>query len=227
MSMTRGSFLAAPVLALVAQACVPKQTYEMHVSELNETIAQRDAEISNLRGVKGENDRLRAENELLKVHRDAYDQLSHDIREALDGLKGEGIVQNKETGAWTMESDLLFRSGSWDVSAEGRRVLKKFADACKNKEVKLRIVGHTDVDPIKLTKKEIPSETNLELGFRRSLAVMEALLKNGVKESRMFIESKGMNEPIVRPETTPAAKKKNRRVEIYVFNTTPAETGSK
>jgi len=104
-----------PLLLLGAVACVPRQTYETHVSELNETVAQRDKEIAELRGYKHKYDQIRAENELLQVHKEAYDALSKDIKEALDALKEDGIEFDKNKNAWVMGTDFLFKSGSWDI----------------------------------------------------------------------------------------------------------------
>lgn len=223
MSLTAklGLGLSLSLLLAGAQACVPRQTYDTHVSELNETIAQRDAQIADLKGVKAENDKLRAENELLKIHKDAYDELSKDIREALEGLKKEGEFEKLPSGGWSMNTDFLFRSGSWEVSPEGQKALKKFVAAFKGKDVKFRIVGHTDIDPIRATKDKIKSEMNLELGMYRAFKVVEIMHKEGVKESNMWVESHGMSDPILKPEASAAAKKKNRRVEIFVLGATP------
>jgi flagellar motor protein MotB len=230
MSLSKFSWgLSVCLLLPATQACVSKQTYETHVSELNETVAQRENEIAQLREFKAKYEHLKSENELLRVHREAYEELSKDIKEALESLKDDGIERNPTNGAWVLGTDFLFRSGSWEISAEGQRALKKFVAAFKGKDVRFRIVGHTDVDPIQQTKDKIKSGMNLELGMYRAFKVAEMMHREGVKELNMWTESKGMAEPISKPETSAAAKKKNRRVEIFVLSNAsmPPSSGSK
>lgn len=215
-----------PLALLACVACVPRQTYETHVSELNETVAQRDKEIAELRDYKFKYEQIKAENELLHVHKEAYDALSKDIKEALEALKEDGIEFDKNKNAWVMGTDFLFKSGSWEISTEGQKAIKKFVAAWKGKDVKFRVVGHTDTDPIVHVADKIKSKMNLELGMFRAFKVAEILNKEGVKEANMWVESKGMNEPVMTPATSAAAKKKNRRVEIYVLSGSPMPPAS-
>ncbi len=57
----------------------------------------------------------------------------------------------------------------------------------------------------------------VELGMHRALKVMEVLLNEGVAENLIAIESRGSSEPLAAENGTASAKKKNRRVEIYVL----------
>lgn len=221
MSMSKlGLALSGSLLLAAVQACVPRQTYETHVSELNETVAQREKEIAELREYKFKYEQIKAENELLSVQRSAYDELSKDIREALESLKDQGIERDKDTGAWVMGTDFLFKSGGFEISTEGQKALRSFVAAWKGKDVRFRIVGHTDVDPIVQVANKVKSKTNLELAFMRAMEVVYLMVKEGVKETKLWAESKGMSEPKATPPTSAAAKKKNRRVEIYVLSGT-------
>jgi flagellar motor protein MotB len=119
-----------------------------------------------------------------------------------------------------MGTDLLFDSGSDKVSTKGRDILKKFADAHKDRSINFRIVGHTDRAPISRaqTKQLLATDTNLELSALRAIAVMGALKEFGIPESS-FAEcvGKGNREPAVANDRSAQNMKKNRRVEIYIL----------
>lgn len=215
MSFKSALFGLIPVLVFT-QGCVSQQTYETHVAELNEQLAQREGQIRELAPLKAECEKLRSENDLLRSYKPAFDDLSKEIKDVLASLTQEGMTR-LPNGAWSVETDLLFRSGSTDVTPEGQRILHKFAQAFKGKDVRFRIVGHTDADPIVQSADKVKSRTNLELGIQRALKVMEVLVKDGFKETMIAsVESKGFNEPIEKVNSA-GAKKKNRRVEIYVL----------
>jgi flagellar motor protein MotB len=127
---------------------------------------------------------------------------------------------NPRTGAWEMGTDLLFESGSAKVSAQGKEILKKFADAHKAGGYSFRIVGHTDNARIAKPKtmQLLDTDTNVELSTLRAIAVMGELKSCGLSESS-FAEcvGKGNREPCAPNDKSPSNMKKNRRVEIYVL----------
>lgn len=208
-----GSLLAVTGLIGLA-GCVSQRAHDQHMAELNEQLAQREQELRELRPLKAEVERLRSEVEIHRNQKDIYAELSKDIRDILDGLRADGMVR-APNGAWVVSADLLFPSGSTEIAPEGAKILERFAGAWKGKQVRLRIVGHTDSDPIVHTRERYPTGTNLELGMYRALKVMERLNQFGIPERSMRIESLGASEP-VDPAPTREAKKKNRRVEIFV-----------
>jgi len=188
--------------------------------------------------LKAYNDQLESENAKLRKYKemaermkdemvvsDAESKLIEDLRvallQALGGMKiDSGDVQyDPKTGKWTMAGDLLFDSGSFKITPKGDEVLKKFAETYRTKTVTLRIVGHTDRDPIAKagTKQSLHFDHNVELGALRSCSVFMTLSKHGVVQSRMFVESWGNNNPVASNDTRPENKKKNRRVEIFIL----------
>ncbi len=197
------------------------------------TVDRREAD-----ALKAYNEQLEREASDLRKYKQAYetmkDQLAvseteskllEDLRlgllEALKGTKIEtGDVQyDPAKGKWTLAGDLLFDSGRFKITPKGEEVLKKFAEMHRAKGVTLRIVGHTDRDPIKKadTLQSLHFDHNVELGALRACSVFMTLSKHGVAQSRMFTESWGNNNPIVANDNQAEHKKKNRRVEIYVL----------
>lgn len=73
--------------------------------------------------------------------------------------------------------------------------------------VNAKFVGHTS--------NEGGAAYNLELSEKRAEAICDYLIKNGIKQSRLSFEGKGMKDPIF-PNTSEENKKKNRRVEIFL-----------
>lgn len=123
-------------------------------------------------------------------------------------------------GGWEIEGDLLFEPGRADIRKQGAETLKSMAAKFQEKGAYLRIVGHTDSDPIKVHVRENPTRMNLELGARRAVAVANELKKAGIEETRMHAVSMGESSPIA-PNDSKENKKKNRRVEIFVSKAPP------
>jgi len=160
---------------------------------------------------------------LAKTTDELYGQLARQLQTALESLRNgdtSGMKFNSKTGAWEMGTDLLFESGSAKISAQGQAILKKFADAHKDRSFNFRIVGHTDCAKIakKGTKDLLDTDTNMELSALRAISVMGELKNNGIPESS-FADciGKGNKEPCAPNDRSPANMKKNRRVEIYVL----------
>lgn len=102
---------------------------------------------------------------------------------------------------------ILFDSNSDRIKSESSGTLKEIADILKEMpDIKVLIVGHTDSDG--------DNTANLELSKKRALAVKKVLVESyGVPESNLSTDGKGESEPS-EPNTTPAGKANNRRVEF-------------
>lgn len=113
---------------------------------------------------------------------------------------------------------LNFRSGSAELSDQGKAVLDQIAAKLKAKPGFIMVVdGHTDTDPISKSK----NASNWELSGKRAAAVVDHLVKAGVCDGqqamlRGFGEFRGIS-----PD-----KAKNRRVEIYAFDAPGLAGGS-
>jgi type VI secretion system protein ImpK len=71
-------------------------------------------------------------------------------------------------------------------------------------------VGHTDDQPI----KSFRYQDNFELSRERAVSVV-ALLQRGIdNRARLNVDGAGSSEPRYRPESDPANRSRNRRVEI-------------
>jgi chemotaxis protein MotB len=77
----------------------------------------------------------------------------------------------------------------------------------------LVVKGYTDDAPVGAALKKRGVTSNLELSQKRADAVMQFLTAHGVKPDLLSAKGYGEADPIA-PNTTPAGRAENRRVEI-------------
>jgi chemotaxis protein MotB len=114
----------------------------------------------------------------------------------------------------TMNSDVTFSAGSRTLTSRGMQILDSVAMELQNEfgGHAIRVIGHTDSDPI----KKSPYTDNWELGAERALVVIRYLsTKHGVEASRLIAASRGSAAPVADNQSK-AGKSRNRRVEIVV-----------
>ncbi len=122
-----------------------------------------------------------------------------------------------------ISSDILFSSGSYKLSAEGKNQLRLIANVIKGLENKIpsdvdwiiRVDGHTD------KKQVVPGtkayKNNMELSLLRANAVAEELAKDGVSKRRLVPSGFGDLHPVVLG-TDSESLQKNRRIELQLTN---------
>lgn len=106
------------------------------------------------------------------------------------------------------EEDLRFASGFAVLPGGEMPSLDRIASLLKDYPgLTALIEGHTD--------NAGPEEINLELSKARADAVMRALTERGVAAERLTAQGAGEARPIA-PNSTPAGRAQNRRVEVVV-----------
>jgi len=142
--------------------------------------------------------------------------------------KNPGLLSyDPDRGMLRFSSDLTFDSGSAVVRAEAAETLRALAGILNSAEAApydVRIVGHTDSQPISAnTAKRHP--TNMHLSVHRAIAVREELRKLGVSAARMEAAGWGEFRPAV-PNAPDGNTPRNRRVEVFLVRGAAASAGA-
>ena len=115
---------------------------------------------------------------------------------------------------YTVNSDLLFSPGGWEMRAEGKELIAKFASKlAPTQQNKLLVNGYTDDAPIGPELKKKGVTTNEALSQKRAETVMEYLISQGVKADLVSAHGYGDANPVA-PNTTAKGRAQNRRVEL-------------
>jgi chemotaxis protein MotB len=121
---------------------------------------------------------------------------------------------------YTVNSDLLFRSGSWEMSPQGQEVIAKLAPRLAPfQQSKIVVNGYTDNAPVGRALQRQGVTSNEVLSQKRAEAVMQYLISQGVKPE--FISARGVGEadPIA-SNATAQGRAQNRRVEVTLAGQT-------
>ena len=139
------------------------------------------------------------------------------LKGALGNLNDQDIEINVEKGVVfvSIADKLLFRSGSYSVSEEAKRILGKVATVVNAKpDFEFMVEGHTDNVPYK-TNAEI--KDNWDLSVKRATAIVRILQSEfKVDPKRMTAAGRSYYAPIVENNSA-ANRARNRRTRIVVL----------
>ena len=201
-----------------------KNELNNRIAELTEKLAQAEElakkqdveyiEMSN-RLNKALADKIAELNTMAQYQSEFYKQ----VKNAL----GDRTVIQQDGDRFIVSSDILFPSGSYKVSKDGKSQLKLLANVIKDFEEKIptdidwiiRVDGHTD-------NKAVVAGTpgyrnNMQLSLLRATAVIDELVKNGVSKRRLIPTGFGDMHPISLGNDK-ASLQQNRRIELQLTN---------
>ena len=193
------------------KARLQERTEEL--SKIREELEAKKKETATLTGRKDELAKL--VEELKKADEEQKKQRT-ELQQIIKDITGVSVSAGPEGNIIMIQDDILFDLGSIELSEKARKTLdtvvvvylKKYPDQ------KIRIDGHTDGVPIKVS----PFDDNWHLAAMRSHAVMKYLTSKGIAGDRMYISGWGPNRPLVPPVRPQAPTPKNRRVEILLIS---------
>ena len=110
----------------------------------------------------------------------------------------------------TLVGDNLFASGSTTVNPDYYDTLQKIARAINQVPGRVLVEGHTDDQPI----RSVRIGDNFALSRERAMSVMRILQQTLENDARVQATGAGSTKPRYRPESDPANRARNRRVEI-------------
>ncbi len=182
-----------------AEAAASQAEYITMSNQLNKALADKVAEL----------------NEMSKYQSAFYKA----IKEAL----GNRTIMRPDGDRFIISSDILFPSGKYTLSSDGKKQLSAIAGAIKDFESKIdpsvkwiiRVDGHTDNKPVVPGTKGYTN--NLQLSMLRASAVVDELAKNGVSRRRLVPSGFGDLHPIELGKDANTLQK-NRRIELQLTN---------
>jgi chemotaxis protein MotB len=147
-----------------------------------------------------------------------YQQLSQSMSAEVGAQKMQ-ITRLQDAVKVSVNSELLFPSGGWQMSPEAQQTIAKMAAILAPQQTtKINVNGYTDNTPIgpELMRQGVTS--NLILSRRRAENVMQYMISQGVNPSLVAAQGFGDASPVASNETA-QGRAQNRRVELTLANT--------
>jgi chemotaxis protein MotB len=117
---------------------------------------------------------------------------------------------------YTVNSDLLFPSGGYELTEAGKETIAKVAQIlAPQQQERLVVNGYTDNAPVGPSLQQKGITSNQMLSELRANAVMNYMISQGVKPEFLSTQGWGENDPIATNSTT-QGRSQNRRVEITI-----------
>ncbi|MBV5308620.1 flagellar motor protein MotD [Chromatium okenii] len=142
-------------------------------------------------------------------------EMSQEIESSLGGLINDDKIQVTRKAYWleiTINSSLLFSSGSATLEAAAKPALESVAAILAKRDARIHVEGHTDNLPIK--NPIYPS--NWELSSGRAATVVNLFAQNGVNPERMVAIGYAEFQPVTNNDSE-NGRAQNRRVSIIVL----------
>lgn len=147
---------------------------------------------------------------------EAVKQLRQKVMDALVGFNNKGLTIQEKNGKVyvSLDEQLLFKTGKWEVDPKGQQAISNLAEVLgQNSDINILVEGHTDNIPMRGTGEV---KDNWDLSVMRATAVTRILLKNkAVEPKRITSAGRGEFFPIDEANTS-QARQKNRRTEIIL-----------
>lgn len=155
---------------------------------------------------KSDYDKLQAQNQ----------QLERQVSSLTSQVSADRAQIARLVGAirYTVNSDLLFPSGGYQMSQQGQQIISGFAKRlAPTQQTKLVVNGYTDNAPIGPALQREGITSNQVLSQKRADNVMAFLISQGVRPELVTAVGHGEASPVA-SNSTPAGRAQNRRVEL-------------
>ena len=185
-----------------------KSTLELEEKERKLLDSQNELELRSLRV---------AELEAIINRKDSMvTALKQKISKALIGLEGDGLTIEQRNGKVyiSLEEDLLFASGKYEINQTGTQALDKLSDALSyQKDLEILVEGHTDSIP--LSGRGLVKD-NWDLSVMRATSVVKRLTSNTNLDPTQLIAA-GRSEFVpISSNLTSEGRGENRRIEMIL-----------
>jgi outer membrane protein OmpA-like peptidoglycan-associated protein len=151
---------------------------------------------------------LEAEQKAAAEERARLDDLEKKLKDARDTIAKIAAVKDDDRGmVITLQGEVLFSTGKWDLKAGAMAKLDQIAEALMGKEQPMVVYGHTD--------NVGTHDMNMDLSQKRANAVRDYLVSRGIPQDLISAQGKGPDVPIS-DNGSIEGRATNRRVEIVV-----------
>jgi chemotaxis protein MotB len=150
------------------------------------------------------------------VWKSDYDQLQTQNQQLQAQLatSRQQVTRLQEAIKYTVNSDLLFAPGSWQMRPQGQKIIADFAKKlAPSQQNRLMVSGYTDNAPIGPALRQQGVTSNLELSQKRAEAVMDYVISQGVRPELVSARGFGDASPVATNDTA-QGRTQNRRVEL-------------
>jgi chemotaxis protein MotB len=162
---------------------------------------------------RSEYDKVTAENQQLQTQNQQLQTQNQQLQQQVSTDQAH-IDRLRHAVKYTVNSDLLFPSGGWQLSDAGKEVIAGVAKILAPQlEEKLLVTGYTDDKPIGAGLMAQGITSNEILSQKRADNVMQFMISQGVKQDLITARGVGEADPVA-PNDTAQGRAQNRRVEI-------------
>lgn len=194
------------------------QQKEAIMRELEMNLDTKKASLDELTyELEKRNARLNELERMLDAQQKAVRELKDKVSEALYGFENNGLSVTMKNGQVyvSMDEKLLFKTGSYEIDANGRAALRKLAAVLeKNPDIGINIEGHTDDVPYRSSSGQLVD--NWDLSVKRATTVVRVLTEDSkISPKRLVASGRSEYIPVDARKTTDA-RQKNRRTEIIL-----------
>lgn len=148
------------------------------------------------------------------------DSLRSEIRNQLIAIE----PQTNNDVLIRFNNEVLFPSGAYHLKPSGERILRRVGyelqSWTRNCISNIQVEGHTDSDPVKITRgspEDVKASNNWELSSLRATSVVDFLAHTSRIQQQYFSANGYAHFKPIDDSNTAAAKQLNRRVEIRLF----------
>ncbi len=130
------------------------------------------------------------------------------LKDARETIAKIASVKDDDRGmVITLQGEVLFKTGKWDLKPGAMAKLDEIADALRGKEQPMVVFGFTDNVGTR--------DNNMDLSVKRAASVRDYLVTKGIPQDLITAQGKGPDSP-VSDNSSVEGRAANRRVEIVV-----------
>jgi len=190
-------------LAIIAQR--KAQIAEAQAQALK---SQQDTDAAKRELMTVTSSQLQSEQQLSAAQKQQLVDLETKLKDARDTIAKIAAVKDDDRGmVITLQGEVLFKTGKWDLKAGAMAKLDQIAEALKGKEQPIVVYGFTDnVGTV---------DMNMDLSQKRAQSVRDYLVSKGIPQDLITAQGKGPSDPIS-DNGSVEGRAANRRVELVV-----------